>query len=186
MGGVALATVGAWGAYALDVVTFALFLVTITSLTPIPPLVAGARPGIAAILEGFRFVRRRRVILSTFAIDLNAMIFGMPNALFPALALDVFPAGPIGVGLLNAAPALGALLGALISGAVTRIRRVGRGIIVAVAVWGVAILLFGLSALLPLSVALPLALVFLAVAGAADMLSAVLRGSVVQLATPDE
>ncbi len=126
------------------------------------------------------------MILSTFAIDLNAMIFGMPNALFPALALDVFRAGPIGVGLLNAAPALGAFLGALISGAVTRIRRVGRGIIVAVAVWGVAILLFGVSALLPLSVALPLALVFLAVAGAADVLSAVLRGSIVQLATPDE
>ena len=187
IGGVVLATVGISGAYALDVVTFAVFITAITSLRPIPPMAAGARPGmVAAILEGLRFVRQRRVILSTFAIDLNAMIFGMPNALFPALALDVFKAGPIGVGLLNAAPAFGAFLGAVISGAVTRIRQVGRGIIVAVGVWGAAILLFGLATLLPLSVALPLALVFLAVAGAADVLSAVLRGSVVQLATPDE
>jgi MFS family permease len=186
IGGLVLATVGVSGAYALDVVTFAVFIAAITSLSPIPPLVAGARPGMAAILEGLRFVRGRRVLLSTFAIDLNAMIFGMPNALFPALALDVFRAGPIGVGLLNAAPALGAFLGAVISGAVTRIRRVGRGIIVAVAVWGIAIVLFGLSTLLPLSIALPLALASLAVAGGADVLSAVLRGSVLQLATPDE
>jgi len=186
IGGVVLATVGVSGAYALDVVTFAVFIAAITSLNPIRPLVAGARPGMAAILEGLRFVRQRRVLLSTFAIDLNAMIFGMPNALFPALALDVFRAGPIGVGLLNAAPALGAFLGAVISGAATRIRRVGRGIIVAVGAWGIAIVLFGLSTLLPLSVALPLALASLAVAGGADVLSAVLRGSVVQLATPDE
>lgn len=186
IGGVVLATVGVSGAYALDVVTFAVFIAAIAALRPIPPLVAGARPGMSAILDGLRFVRQRRVILSTFAIDLNAMIFGMPNALFPALALDVFRAGPIGVGLLNAAPALGAFVGAVISGAVTRIRRVGRGIIVAVAVWGIAIVLFGLSTILPLSVAMPLALVSLAVAGGADVLSAVLRSSVVQLATPDE
>jgi MFS family permease len=187
IGGVVLATFGVSGAYALDVVTFAVFIAAIAALRPIPPLLVGARQGmVAAILEGLRFVRQRRVLLSTFAIDLNAMIFGMPNALFPALALDVFHAGPIGVGLMNAAPALGAFLGAVISGAVTRIRRVGRGIIVAVAAWGIAILLFGLATLLPLSIALPFALVFLAVAGAADVLSAVLRGSVVQLATPDE
>jgi hypothetical protein len=143
--------------------------------------VQGSRAGVAAILEGLRFVRGRRVILSTFAIDLNAMIFGMPTALFPALALDVFHAGPIGVGLLNAAPAAGAFVAAFLSGAVTRLRRIGRGIIVAVAIWGAGIALFGLS-----TFSFPLALVFLAIAGGADVLSAVLRSTLVQLTTPDE
>jgi MFS family permease len=181
IGGVILATVGVSGAYAVDVATFAVSILMITALRPIPPLVAGSRVGLEAIREGLRFVRDRRVILSTFAIDLNAMIFGMPQALFPVLALDVFHAGPIGVGLLNAAPAAGAFIGAAVSGAVTGIRQVGRGIVIAVAVWGAAILLFGLS-----TFSLPLALVFLAIAGGADVLSAVLRSSVIQLSTPDE
>jgi MFS family permease len=181
IGGLILATVGVACAYAVDVASFGISILAITALPSIPPLVAGSRAGVEAIREGLRFVRTRRMILSTFAIDLNAMIFGMPSSLFPALALDVFHAGPIGVGLLNAAPALGAFLGAAVSGAVIRIRRVGRGIIVAVAVWGGAIVLFGLS-----TFSLPLALVFLAVAGAADVLSAVLRSSVLQLGTPDE
>jgi MFS family permease len=181
VGGVILATIGVAGAYAVDVASFAISILAITALPPIPPLVKGSRAGLEAIREGLRYVRGRRVILSTFAIDLNAMIFGMPQALFPALALDVFHVGPIGVGLLNAAPAAGAFLGAAISGAVIRIRRVGRGIIVAVGVWGAAIVLFGLS-----TFSFPLALGFLAIAGAADVLSAVLRSSVVQLTTPDE
>jgi MFS family permease len=121
------------------------------------------------------------VILSTFVIDLDAMIFGMPTSLFPVLALDVFHAGPTGFGLLGAAPAVGALLGALLSGWVSSVRRVGQAVIVAVAIWGVAITLFGLS-----TFSLALALVFLAVAGAADVLSAVFRSTIVQLAAPDE
>jgi MFS family permease len=181
IGGLVLALVGPAGAYLLDLCSYAAFIFALTAIHPIPPTVAGARPGLAAIAEGLRFVRRRRVILSTFAIDLNAMIFGMPQALFPALALDVFHAGPVGVGLLNAAPAAGALLGAAFAGIATRIRQVGRGIILAVVAWGAAIVLFGLS-----TFSFPLALVFLAIAGAADVWSAVLRSSVVQLGTPDE
>jgi MFS family permease len=114
-------------------------------------------------------------------IDLDAMIFGMPTSLFPVLALDVFHAGPTGLGLLGAAPAVGALLGALLSGWVSSVRRVGQAVIVAVAIWGVAITLFGLS-----TFSFLLALVFLAVAGAADVLSAVFRSTIVQLTTPDE
>jgi len=181
VGGLILATIGVAGAYAVDVASFGISILAILALPPIPPLVRGSRASLTAIREGLRFVRGRRVILSTFAIDLNAMIFGMPQALFPALALDVFHAGPVGVGLLNAAPAAGAFLGAAISGAVTRLERVGRGIIVAVAIWGGAIVLFGLS-----TFSFPLALGFLAIAGAADVVSAVLRSSVVQLTTPDE
>jgi ENTS family enterobactin (siderophore) exporter len=138
------------------------------------------RPGLAAIREGLRFAMDRRVILATFVIDLDAMIFGMPTSLFPVLALEVFRVGPAGLGLLAAAPAIGAFLGALLSGWVSVVRRVGRAVVLAVIIWGLAITAFGLSTFF-----FPLALLFLAIAGAADVLSAVFRSTVVQLATPD-
>jgi MFS family permease len=181
VGGLILAGAGVSGAYTLDVVTYGVSIVAILGLPSIPPVVAGRRAGLAAIRESLAFVRSRRTILSTFAIDLNAMIFGMPTALFPALALDVFHAGPVGVGLLNAAPAAGAFVAVFLSGIVTRLRRIGRGIIVAVVVWGASIALFGLS-----TFSFPLALLFLGIAGAADVLSAVLRSTLVQLTTPDD
>ena len=181
IGGIIIAEVGVSGAYITDVATFGVMLLAVFNLPPIPPLVAGGRAGLEAIREGLAFVRRRRVILSTFAIDLNAMVFGMPNSLFPALALDVFHAGPVGVGLLNAAPAAGAFVAVALSGLVTRLRRIGRGIIVAVLGWGIAIALFGAS-----TFSFPLALLFLAIAGAADVLSAVMRSTLVQLTTPDQ
>jgi ENTS family enterobactin (siderophore) exporter len=108
------------------------------------------------------------------------MIFGMPTALFPVLALDVFKVGPQGLGFLAAAPAAGAFLGALLSGWVASVQRTGRAVIVAVAIWGIAIALFGLT-----TFSFVLALVFLAIAGAADVLSAVFRSTIVQLETPD-
>ena len=178
--GVLIATIGLAGAYGLDVVSFAASFVGLLAIAPIAPLGSAARPGLAAVREGLRFALSRRVILSTFVIDLDAMIFGMPTSLFPVLALDVFHAGPTGLGLLGAAPAVGALLGALLSGWVSSVRRVGQAVIVAVAIWGVAITLFGLS-----TFSFALALVFLAVAGAADVLSAVFRSTIVQLTTPD-
>ena len=109
------------------------------------------------------------------------MVFGMPTSLFPALALDVFHVGAAGLGLMAAAPAAGALVGAALTGWVGRIRQPGRAVIVAVAAWGLAITAFGLSAW-----SFPLALFFLALAGAADVFSAVLRSAIVQLETPDE
>jgi MFS family permease len=180
IGGVLIATVGVAGAFAVDVVSYVVSLVAIAGIRPIPPLAGSLRPGLAAIREGLRFVRLRRLILSTFAIDLNAMIFGSPTTLFPLLALDVFRVGPIGLGLLNAAPAAGAFVAAALSGGVSRVRRAGRAILAAVAVWGAAIVLFGLS-----TGSFFLALVFLVVAGAADVVSAVLRASIVQIETPD-
>ncbi|HSL34411.1 MAG TPA: MFS transporter [Candidatus Limnocylindrales bacterium] len=181
IGGALIATAGLPGAYFADVLSFTASLIGVWAIAPLPPLVAVARPGLAAIREGLRFAMSRRVILSSFVIDLNAMIFGMPTSLFPALALDVFRVGPEGLGLLAAAPAAGAFLGALLSGWVSAVRRIGVAVIVAVAVWGVAIALFGLSVF-----SFPLALVFLAIAGAADVLSAVFRSTIVQLGTPDE
>ena len=179
--GVLLGTIGAAGAFAADVATYAFSLAMLLRIRPIRPLSGASRPGLAAVREGLRFVRRRRLILSTFAIDLNAMIFGMPTAVFPALALDVFRVGPVGLGLLNAAPAAGAFVAIAFSGSLQRVRRIGRGIVLAVVAWGAAIALFGLSTLY-----FPMALLFLAIAGAADVTSAVFRSSVVQMETPDE
>jgi MFS family permease len=180
IGGLILATAGPAVVYVVDAVTFGGVIVGLLAIAPLPPIGEVARPGITAIAEGLRFAARRRVILSTFVIDLNAMIFGMPAALFPVLALDVFHAGPAGVGLLAAAPAVGAFGAALLSGWVSTVRRTGRAIVIAVVVWGLAIVGFGLS-----TFSFGLALAFLAVAGGADVLSAVFRSSLVQLETPD-
>lgn len=181
IGGFLLATVGVAGAYAVDVLTYLASLAALLALRPIPPLRGGTRPSLAGIREGLRFAARRRVILASFVIDLNAMVFGMPTALFPALALDVFRVGPAGVGALAAAVAAGGALGALLSGWVSRVRHVGRAVILAVAIWGLAITGFGLA-----TFSFGLALAFLAVAGAADVISAVFRATIVQLAAPDE
>jgi MFS family permease len=179
--GILIATIGLAGAYFVDVVSFSASFLALFRISPLPPLVQGARPGLGAIREGLRFAWERRVILATYVIDLDAMIFGMPQSLFPALALDVFKVGPTGFGLLAAAPSVGALLGALLSGWVSRVRRVGMAVIIAGAIWGVAITLFGLS-----TFSFALAFVFLAIAGAADVISAVFRATIVQLAAPDE
>jgi MFS family permease len=180
VGGVLIATIGIAGAYAVDVLTFAATLTAIVAIRPLPPLRDAARPGLAAIAEGLRFARRKRAILGSFVIDLNAMIFGMPTSLFPVLALDVFQTGPAGFGLLAAAPAVGSFLAALLSGWVTSVQRTGRAIVLAVVGWGLAITAFGL-----VTFSFPLALLFLALAGAADVLSAVFRATLVQLSTPD-
>jgi ENTS family enterobactin (siderophore) exporter len=180
IGGVILGTAGLTAAYLLDVGTYSAAMVAVFVIRPLPPLDPLARASIAAVREGLRFAASKRVILSTFAIDLNAMIFGMPSALWPVLALDVFHAGPAGVGLLAAAPGAGAFVGALLSGWVAGVRRVGRAVIIAVAVWGAAIVAFGLA-----TFSFGLALFFLAIAGAADVLSAVFRSTIVQLETPD-
>ena len=180
IGGILIATVGLAGAYAVDLVSFLASLVALVAIKPLPPLGAITRPGLAAIREGLRFTRERRAILGSFVVDLNAMIFGMPTSLFPVLALDVFGTGPAGLGLMAAAPAAGAFLGALFSGWVSSVRRTGRAILWSVVAWGLAITAFGL-----VTVSFPLALLFLALAGAADVFSAVFRSTLVQLETPD-
>ena len=119
-------------------------------------------------------------MLATFIVDLNAMVFGSPRSLFPALALDVFKVGPAGVGFMAAAAGLGAFIGAVFSGWTTTVRRPGRAVLIAVAVWGLGIVGFGLS-----TFSFPLALLFLAIAEGADVISAVLRSSIVQILTPD-
>ncbi len=181
IGGLLIAVVGPAGAYLVDAVSYGASLAALVVIAPIPALAGAARPGLTAMVEGLRFARSRAEILGSFIVDLDAMIFGMPQALFPILALTVFHAGAGGYGLLAAAPAAGALVGALTAGWVSRVRFQGRAVYAAVAVWGVAITAFGLA-----TFSLPLALLLLAVAGAADVTSAVFRGTILQLATPDQ
>jgi MFS family permease len=181
LGGVLLATVGVAPAFAFDAVTFLAALLALLMMRPLPPTPGAPRPSLTSIAEGLRFARAKRIVFATFVIDLDAMVFGMPSALFPALALDVFHAGPAGVGLLAAAPAVGAFAGALLTGWTNRVVRPGRAVVVAVVGWGSAIAAFGVA-----TFSFPLALLFLALAGTADVISAVLRNAIAQFETPDE
>jgi MFS family permease len=150
-----------------------------TPETPGAPGTAVRRPGWRSTAEGLRFVRRSQPVQGAYLIDLNAMVFGMPRALFPALAATVFGGGAATVGLLYAAPGFGALLGALTSGWVGRVRRQGPAVICAVLVWGLAVAGFGLVRFLPAALAL------LAAAGWADVVSAVFRNTIIQSSAPD-
>ncbi|HEV2889830.1 MAG TPA: MFS transporter [Frankiaceae bacterium] len=179
-GGVILGTLGLSWAYGIDAVSFVAALYAIVSLRAVPPAGGGTAAGLRSVVEGLSFLRSRPVLLMTFAVDINAMVFGMPRALFPELAVERFH-GTLGlVGVLNAAVAAGALLGAVFGGWFGRVRRQGLAVLVAVAAWGLAIVGFGLAG------SLWLALVMLALAGAADMVSAVFRNAILQTATPDE
>jgi MFS family permease len=168
-------------AYGLDVASIVVMLLMALSLPSIAPEGSHENAtGLDAVREGFAFVRRTRLLQSTFVIDLIAMIFGMPRALFTFLAMDRFGGGDQIVGLLFAAPAVGALMGALTSGWTHRVLRQGRAVIVAVAAWGASIALFGAA-----GGRLWLALLGLALAGWADVISAIFRSTILQLAVPD-
>jgi MFS family permease len=183
LAGVLLATLGVTAVYVTAVAGFAVALLAILRVRPMPPAGGGAtRSGWAAVREGLAFARSTPVLLSTFVIDLNAMIFGMPRALFPALAVSTYHVGPGGLGLMYAAPGAGALIGAAASGWVGAVRRQGLAVILSVISWGAAIVAFGL---VPHD-RFPLALVLLAAAGWADVISAVFRNTILQLVAPDE
>jgi MFS family permease len=179
--GLLLAGAGIRFVYWMDVASFGAALLAAFLISPQPPSgdAAGHRPGLRSILQGLGFVRGRQAIQGAYLIDINAMVFGMPRALFPALATTLFGGGAATLGFLYAAPGAGALVGALTTGWVGRIRRQGRAVIVAVLVWGAAITCFGLVSWLPGALAL------LAVAGWADVISAVFRNTIIQLAVPD-
>jgi MFS family permease len=186
LGGVIVGQLGLGWAYAVDVVSFGATITAVALMRPHPPLVSplgdeDEPSGWQRLADGFRFLKGRRVLQSTFAIDLVAMVFGMPRSLFPVLAATQFDAGAEVVGILFSAVSVGALAGALTSGWVHRIQRQGFAVIVAVAVWGCAIAAFGL-----VGDRLPVALVCLAVAGGADVVSAVFRSTILQDSVPDD
>jgi MFS family permease len=181
IGGVLIGAFGVGAAYTVDAVSCLAMVAAAAAMRPQPP--QGDGPPVDGVLrsiaEGLRFVRRNRALTGSFAIDLMAMTFGMPRALFPVLAVSVYHAGAAGTGLLYAAVSVGATVAALTTGWLAHARRLGRIVIWAVAAWGAAIALAGLMpALWP-------AAVLLAVAGAADSVSAVCRSTINQTVTPD-
>jgi MFS family permease len=181
LGGVLLAWRGFVPAYCADLATFVLVFYSVLRLPRLPPggTAVHERAGFASILAGVRFLRTKRIVLMTFLLDLNATIFGMPQALFPAVAGQFYAGGAGTVGALAAAPAVGAIVGGVFSGSLGGVRRQGRAILVAITIWGAAITCFGFSRVLWLG------LLLLAVAGAADMVSAVFRTSILMESTPD-
>jgi MFS family permease len=180
--GVVVAGAGVTAAYAVDLVSIGCMFVAASLLRPMPPSEGeqGATTGFRAIREGFAFARRHRLIMSTFVIDLIAMIFGLPRALFPFLIVEQFHRSPAAVGLLFSAPAVGALIGALTSGWAGHVRRQGLAVIVSVMAWGAAIAAFGWS-----GTWLWFGLAMLALAGWADVISAIFRSTILQLSAPD-
>ena len=179
IGGILIATIGLPLTYGLDVLTFAASLATVWALPSFPPVPDADRAGVRSMLEGLRFVLNRKILLAIFLVDTNAMIFGMPSALFPAVADRQFDAGAEVVGFLYAAPVAGALVASLLSGWMGQIYRQGVAVAIAATCWGLALIGFGLAS------ALWLALFMLALAGAADMVSAIFRSTIVFAATPE-
>jgi MFS family permease len=171
-------------AYTVDAVGFLIAAVLLRGLPRLPP---GGAPGplrlgtaVRGVGEGFAFLRTQPVLLMTFVVDIVAMLFAWPHAVFPELSQTRFAESPNSLGWLFAGISIGSLLMGLTSGWVTRVDRQGAVVLAAIAVWGVAIIGFGLAPTLWLAV------LCLAVAGAGDMVSAVLRTSMLQLAAPEE
>ena len=179
VGGVLIATVGVPMAYLVDVASFTLAFILFLGLPSLVPATR-RRFELSAITEGLRFVAKRPVLASSFYADIIAMVFGQQRALYPAYAATIFMVGPTGLGLLYAAPSAGAMVGLLFLGLFRNVRREGLAVLLCVAAWGVFTSLFAISPWLPL------ALVFLALAGAADMVSAVFRQTILLSIVPDE
>jgi MFS family permease len=178
LAGITIKLVGLTAAYAIDLSTFAIGIASILALPKIAPVADADRPSLRSIVEGFRYVRKQPVILGFMVVDLNAMVFGMPMALFPAIAQHRY-GDPTLVGYLYSAPYAGALISSLTAGWIPHVRRQGLAVAIAAIGWGIAIAAFGFAA------SLWLGLLTLAVAGAADNISAVFRSTIMLTATPE-
>jgi MFS family permease len=177
--GVTVSAGGFGAAYSVDVVTFVAAFYAAVRLPRMPPARAARTASVAAIVEGLRFLSIRPVLLMTFLVDINAMLFSSPRALFPALASGHYGGGAHTAGFLYAAPGVGAILATVVGGLIARVNRQGVGITISIAIWAIAITAFGWSS------SLWFGLLMLAVAGAADTVSAVYRATMLQVATPN-
>jgi len=182
LGGVLVAAAGLPAAYGVDVVSFGFSLLLLSRMRAVPPPPGAPRVSLRGVLEGLRYARSRPELLGTYVVDIVAMLFGMPLALFPAIAERYGGAGVLG--LLYAAPATGALLANLTSGWLGRSRRHGAGILGAAGFWGLAITAFGVA--FGAGGPLWLALLLLGAAGAADMVSGLFRSTIWNQTIPDE
>ena len=179
LAGLLIAGAGLPVVYVIDVASYLVAIAFTLPLAPLVPEGGGRRAGVESIAEGLRFLRGQRLLAATFWIDLDAMIFGMPRAVFPAIGIGLYHGGAGTVGLLFAAPGIGGLAGSLLSGWMERIDNQGRGVVISVCLWGAAIAAFGL---VPVAWA---GVLLLALAGAADLVSAVFRASILQTTTPE-
>ncbi len=176
LGGILVVAYGTVFAYSIDFLTFTVSLVALWLMRAVPPPPGADRPSVRSVVEGLRYARSRPELMGTYLIDINAMFFGMPMALFPAIAESF---GGTSVGLLYAAPAFGAFCATLTSGWTKRVRRHGLAVALAAAAWGAAIVGFGFAR------QLWLALVCLALAGGADMVSGLFRSTIWNQTIPD-
>jgi MFS family permease len=177
LGGLLIAGAGLGATYAVDAATFLVSLVALVRMRSVPPPPEAAPPSVARIAEGWRYARRRQDLMGSYLVDINAMLFALPIALFPAVAARF--GGAEVLGLLFAAGPAGALLLTLTSGWTRRVTRHGRAIALSAALGGAAVAGFGFAG------SLPLALLLLAGAGAADMSSGIFRSTLWNQTIPD-
>jgi MFS family permease len=178
IGGVLIATVGLPITFGLDVVSFAASLVALALMRAVPPAAGGVRVSLRGVLDGLQFATSKPELIGTYVVDLVAMFFGMPQALFPAIAESM--GGATVLGLLYSAPALGAFIATATSGWSSHVRRHGLAVIVAATTWGLAIIAFGLATV-PV-----VAVVALAIAGGADAVSGIFRQAIWNHTVPDQ
>jgi MFS family permease len=178
LAGVIAATAGLRACYLTDAISFGAALYGVARLPAMPPR-PGARPGPRAVAEGIRFIRRSHVLAGAFLADLNATVFGLPIALFPAINAERFGGSPATLGLFTAAIGAGGLVSSAFTGPVRHVARQGVFMLTTVAIWGAAFAGFALAHTLWLALGL------LAIAGAADTFTVVLRSTIVQSVTTE-
>jgi MFS family permease len=179
IGGILLSAAGVGWAYAVDVTGLVVATVLFARLRPYPPTDASTPPSIAGIVEGVRYAVSRRDLLGTYLVDMVAMFLAVPVVLFPALADDVFHRPEL-LGLFYTAETVGSLAATATSGWTNRVYHHGRAVVLASAVWGGSVALAGLAG------SVWVALAMLAVAGGADMVSGIFRGTVWHQTIPDD
>ncbi len=177
LAGILIASVSLTWVYTFDLLTFVVSLTCLTLVRAVPPPPDADRPSLRSVVTGLRYARSRPELLGTYLVDINAMFFGMPQALYPFLALSL--GGPKVLGLLYAAPAAGAMVATIGSGWTGRVHRHGLLVLIAAVLWGVGIVAAGLSHMLWLT------LFSLAFAGAADMVSGIFRSIIWSQTIPD-
>jgi MFS family permease len=180
MGGILIAVAGAGAAYAVNAVTFLAVIAALLAMGPVAQVAGTATSRVQLFLGGLRFIRHEPIVLSLLTLDFAVVVLGSTEALMPAFARDILEVGPEGLGFLYSAPAVGAIVGALILGAVGTGWRSIAIILVAAAGFGLFILGFGLTTFFPL------ALFFLFCSGFVDVIVEVMRATIIQLRTPDE
>ena len=182
LGGFVIAWLGVANTYWIDVISYFVVIGSLFMMVvPRVPAEKRAQAGVGALKDGIQFLRKHPIILAVLSLDFFATFFGSPRALLPVYASDILHVGPQGLGVLLAATSVGAVALTPFNGRISRIARQGLGIMLAIIAWGVFIIAFGIT-----PGPLWLSAVLLAGAGAADMVSMILRGLIVQLITPDE